>query len=407
MSEKLYVRIADAKPVKGGKTLRMAMVSEIVDSYRTIIPPNGCVTPLSSVGVDLMHSRVATECQLIDVGIGQVEVPTNKVGEDGQVVTEFIEARVVDVFVPENAREWTKENEHKRVEEVPSLYDDVKNWPNNRYRWGSVDFTPIEIAEIYDADGNKIREEYPKYRVNFFSLLKTKPGQDTSYVVSIRSLDQNNMSEAKPAKSDNKIQKDKRSTQTSEEYQELFIGSVVKNKQGQLGIVTNWEGSEAEKNSQYEITLLDGNRAVVPTASDNKETDWKRIGTEEVLLEIARNLNDKISPKKDQTCLQDLNHQQINSEEHKLPELLKRQLEEEIVKNDVLESKNRKLVDTINRLRNSPKAVIETEGNPVTDLEVQGVQPKSAQRRKLEEAREEILNQIDNPYYNNYASIEN
>ena len=187
-NKQLFFRFDKTKDTTGGKTITVALVSSIVDNYETVLVPTGCVTPIAGVPVDCRHQRVPNECTMTDLGIDKVEVPTGKSDKNGQPETKMIDARMVEIFVPENAKIWLPENKNFPIEQVPSLYDDIKNFPNNRWRWGSVDFTPLEIVQFRDKKGNLIREEYPTWRLNFFSLLDQKPGQETSYFLNVRSM---------------------------------------------------------------------------------------------------------------------------------------------------------------------------------------------------------------------------
>jgi hypothetical protein len=125
-----------------------------------------------------MHNRIATEATMENDKIETIKMRLAG-GEEVEV-----QALCVDVRVPKNAKEYTRENQSLPKEDIPSLWDDVDR---GQVRWGSVDFTPLEIVEYKNGKGDLIRVEFPKWRLNFFSLLKTKPGQDSSYFLNVRS----------------------------------------------------------------------------------------------------------------------------------------------------------------------------------------------------------------------------
>ena len=88
---------------KGEKVIRVALVSEIVDSYSTIINPKGCVSPLESVPVDYNHNRISTGAYMTDAGYTDIDIP------DGHGGTKTVSAKMVDVHVPKVAivyRDW-------------------------------------------------------------------------------------------------------------------------------------------------------------------------------------------------------------------------------------------------------------------------------------------------------------
>ncbi len=173
-------RILNFRETTDEKILEIGLVSSIVDSYETVIVPTGCLSPLESVPVDYNHNRISTGSTMVDLGIRQINIP------DGLGGSVAVDVKIVEVHVPKTARMWTKENKDKKPEEVSSLYDNIEN---GRVAWGSIDFNPVkkDIEQIYDADGNLLRVIFKTWRLNFFSLLDTKPGQDTSYVLNIRS----------------------------------------------------------------------------------------------------------------------------------------------------------------------------------------------------------------------------
>ena len=183
-SKTVNIRVLNTRADGADRLIRVALVSDIVDSYQTVFHVRGCVSPLESVPIDWLHNRVATECAFEpgSEAIETIEVP------DGSGGTIEAEAKVADIRVPQSARKWTRSNKDLEPDEVASLYDAVDR---GQVRWGSIDFDPIEIVQYRDAKGNLIREEYPKWRLNYFSLLDVKPGQDTSYVLNIRSKNRN------------------------------------------------------------------------------------------------------------------------------------------------------------------------------------------------------------------------
>ena len=177
-------RVLSVREAEDQKIITVGIVSERVDSYRTVIAPDGCISPLKSVPVDFNHNRIATGASLVDKGVQDIEIELN-----GK--TQTIKSRVVDVIVPKNARMWTRDNKDKRSEDVPSLYENIEN---GRVSWVSVDFQPVKesIERVYNASKELIREEYKQWRLNFLSLLDTKPGQDDSYFLNVRKLNFNN-----------------------------------------------------------------------------------------------------------------------------------------------------------------------------------------------------------------------
>jgi hypothetical protein len=177
VSKIVNIRFLNTREDKKDKIIRVALVSDIVDSYDTIIEPTGCKSPIDSVPVDYMHNRISTECTMENDKIETIKI-RNAGGEEIE-----IEALCVDVRVPQNARKYTNSNRDLKADEVPSLYDTI----GTTTRWGSVDFEPLKVIREYDKNNNLILERYPEWRLNFFSLLDTKPGQDTSFFLNVRS----------------------------------------------------------------------------------------------------------------------------------------------------------------------------------------------------------------------------
>lgn len=182
-----HLRLLDLRATKEKKIITVGIVSEREDSYRTIILPDGCLTPMQSVLVDYNHNRISTGARIVDKGVQEIKVEINGVPKS-------IRSRVVDVEVYRDSRMWTRQNEKDPADKVPSLYDNVEN---GRIGWVSVDFTPVTIDEDYDKDGNLKREVYKEWRLNYLSLLDVKPGQDDSFFLNVRSnnnfLNQKNM----------------------------------------------------------------------------------------------------------------------------------------------------------------------------------------------------------------------
>ncbi|MFX1499331.1 MAG: hypothetical protein ACFFDH_00040 [Promethearchaeota archaeon] len=160
---------------------KFAIVSELEDSFNTIIPPDGLIHPVENVPVDYNHERKATGAYLVDLGVQDVEVEIN--GEKRN-----IKSRVVEVHIPKSAKIWTKETHEAYLrgelnrEDIPSLYEAVKN---GDIAWVSVEFEPVKnkIERVFDNAGTLLREVYNEWRLKFLSLLDTKPGQDLAFQV--------------------------------------------------------------------------------------------------------------------------------------------------------------------------------------------------------------------------------
>lgn len=188
-SKTVNIRVLETRSEDKDKIVRVALVTDIEDSYETIIDPKGCLSPIESTPVDYLHNRIATECKMENPATEKISVET----ASGEVIE--AEALLTDVRVPPNAKKYTRQNRDAKPDDIPSLYDAVVR---GQIRWGSVDFDPVETHRVYDAKGNLVREIFTKWRLNFFSFLDTKPGQDTSFFLNVRSkniedTNQNNM----------------------------------------------------------------------------------------------------------------------------------------------------------------------------------------------------------------------
>jgi hypothetical protein len=171
-------RVLNIRATSKEKIIEVGIVSERVDSYKTVIEPNGLVSDLKSVPVDYNHNRISTGAYLEDLGVQEIEI---EVGGK----KETIRSRVVEIHVPQTARMWDKTNRSDKPENVPSLYDNIEN---GRIRWVSVDFYPLEddVEVVRNKSGKILREVFKKWRLNFLSLLDTKPGQDDSFFLNVR-----------------------------------------------------------------------------------------------------------------------------------------------------------------------------------------------------------------------------
>jgi hypothetical protein len=179
-TKKLNIRVLDSMIDGEDRLIRVALVSDKEDTYETVLVPEGCTSPIESVPVDYMHNRISTECNLESSKIEDIDIET-ATGEQIRV-----SALTATVRVPKTAKKWTRANSESALDTVPSLYDSVTR---GQTRWGSVDFVPLEVIQYRDKSGNLIREVYPKWQLNFFSLLDTKPGQETSFFLNVRSID--------------------------------------------------------------------------------------------------------------------------------------------------------------------------------------------------------------------------
>ena len=165
------------------KIITMGMVSTITDSFKTILVPTGCTSPLESVPVDYNHNCFSTGCYLVDLGIQRKTISIIKdVSETEQDI------RMVEIHVPETALAITKTNHDLPIDQIPSLYQMVVD---GRIRWCSVYFTPDDdfIEVICDIHDKIKRVIYNQWQLNYLSLLDVKPGQDTSIIFNIRSFE--------------------------------------------------------------------------------------------------------------------------------------------------------------------------------------------------------------------------
>lgn len=357
------------------KIVTVALVSDIVDSYQTVLHPKGNISPLQSVPIDFMHNRVSTECEFV-VGSERFENVTIPDGKGGEVE---VEALVADIRVPNTAKKWTKANRDQDPSTLPSLYDAIKR---GQVRWVSVEFEPLEIVQFRDAKGQLVREEYPKYRLNFVSFLETKPGQDTSYVLNMRAKKQkqktmlekntkirifdNNAQITEVDEENNKytirFQDEETDIEVDSALVDLlnkraYVNAVIKRKSdGTLGIITSQTTTTDTANNKVEtntVTLLDGSTMEVSGAEisydwdeeNNDNSTWTYANLADVLKYIIKNNNSMVTARtgdKDQ-----------GSDETETQRLLK-ETEELKAKNALLEEEKAKLLDVNTRLANSP-----------------------------------------------------
>ena len=167
------------RTAKNKRVLTVGMLSNRIDSYNTIIVPDGNQTPLEGVVVDYNHNRISTGAKIIkDLGVQEMTIQIN--GKD-----ETIESRIVEIEVPDTAKAWTKENKENKPDQVNNLVELIDN---GRISWVSVDFNPVakDIETVIDSNGNTKRTIYPKWTLNYLSLLDQKAGQDDSFILDVR-----------------------------------------------------------------------------------------------------------------------------------------------------------------------------------------------------------------------------
>jgi hypothetical protein len=237
MEEKyLRLHLINYRATKNKLTVRAAIVSEIVDSYETVIPPRGLISPLESVPVDYNHNFISTGAKIKDAGFTDISIPDGNGGE------KEVEARVVDIEVYEDSKMWTKENQNNKPEDVPSLLENIQN---GRIGWVSVFFTPVEkdIEIVRDVFKNIIRKVYTKWRLNYLSFLDKKPGQDTGYFLDVRSFNKdknNNLNFTRKQMEElEKVQEELKRAQEELAQFRSYVGDIVKQKSdGKMYMVT-------------------------------------------------------------------------------------------------------------------------------------------------------------------------
>ena len=241
----LFLRLLDYQEKEEKKVITVAIVSEREDSYRTIITPDGCLSPMESVPVDYNHNFISTGAWLKDIGVQDIDISLN-----GQI--KKIKARVVEVHVPSTAR-MLKQNPDQTQPSIDegSLYDAVKT---GRVRWVSIYFDPVDIERDYDEKGNVKRETYKTWRLNYLSLLDKKAGQDDAFFLDMRSKNV-----------DNNITNSIVDTKMKKTYKRAYLGDIVKRlSDGQLGLVSQVTMTEDKK--LYSVKMFaDG--AVITTDS--------------------------------------------------------------------------------------------------------------------------------------------
>jgi len=156
------------------RVLTVALVTERLDRYNTIINPEGCITDFRNVIVDFRHSRISTGARLTNKRIGEVTLDTG----------ETVRALIGDLEVYQN-------NELNVVDKITgatrsdgNAYEAVES---GRIIAVSVDFMPIE-SSIWFNEKTGVTE-YRQWSLRCLSLLDIPAGQEDSIILNIRSLD--------------------------------------------------------------------------------------------------------------------------------------------------------------------------------------------------------------------------
>jgi hypothetical protein len=383
-----HLRLLNIREDQDKRIIRVAIVSEEVDSYDTVINPDGLVSPLESVPVDYNHNRVSTGAKIKDAGYEMIEVP------DGNGGKKKTKSRVVEVEVYKDSKLRTQQNKDKE-DTIPSAYEAVEN---GRIGWVSIDFEPIKeyIEVVYNSAGEKLREVYNRWRLNFLSLLDTKPGQDTAYIMSVRMKNLNsNLNKINNINMENKNENKR------------MYPDVLQNKAGELFAVVKEVEEEGNGNETKTYTLKDisgremqVNKEQINCGMDSgKEKEYSIPSAGQMLMKIFSMIKPQVEERQAKEEKNPAEKQEAGKPEEKkegknvpapkekdeannLPKEKtecatpkrdgeKKEDNKEAEMQRMLKEKDEKIAklnDLYKRVSNSPKVESNTEEDPATDL---------------------------------------
>jgi hypothetical protein len=328
------------------KIITVGIVSERVDSYKTVIVPDGCTTPMEAVVVDYNHNRISTGAKVFDKGVQDVTIILN--GNP-----EIIKSRVVEIHVFDDSRAWTRENKEKKPEEVGNLYDYIEM---GRVAWVSVDFAPDEdfTETVYDANGVKKRVVYNKWALNYLSLLDVRAGQDDSYFADVRFLKDDKKDEIS-----NILNKDTMETKRN------YIGGAVVSATGEYAVVTGTKAEASEDGVATVTTILtklDG--TIVETGEIMDKGEWKYAPVSMLVLKLISMVTKEEVEVEDETVEAKREAEEVVVEEPNNEEVVAEVVEETVVEEVIAEG------ETVEELKEQVRAK-ELEIKKLTELQAQ------------------------------------
>ena len=155
------------------RVITVALVTERIDKYNTIINPEGCVTDFRNVVVDFRHSRISTGARLTNKRVENVTLDTG----------EIVRALLGDIEVFEDSQLRLRDPQTGQTRDDGNAYQAIDN---GRILSVSVDFAPIKESIWKNEITGTI--EYKRWSLNCLSMLDIPAGQEDSFILNIRSL---------------------------------------------------------------------------------------------------------------------------------------------------------------------------------------------------------------------------
>lgn len=294
--------IVNIRKADGGLIVTVALVTDRVDRYNTVIEPSGCMTDFRNVMVDHNHNFVPTGAKLTNKRIENVTL------DDGEVV----EALVGDILVEKN---------HELHDEDGKVKGNLFDWLiNGRIFSVSVYFESIE--EQRNNQTGFVR--FLKWSLRALSFLDTISGQEDSFILNIQRrsnepekayirsinlhLDDNTMSNKREDINEQEVvdeevvnideeeTTDNESTDTEAETEEIAEGSSgseeveteeVASEDGDKEVPEEEETGANEPNEGDEEEEEEGEgRAVDIEIEDEPDTEGS-MGSEELMVKLG------------------------------------------------------------------------------------------------------------------------
>lgn len=244
---------------KKGKNLvvTVALVTERVDRYNTIIEPEGCNTDFRNVVIDYNHNHVNTGAKLTNKRTEKITL------DDGQEVR----ALVGDIVVtPQN------EVHDEDGKAQGKLFDWIQS---GRMFSVSIDFSPIEVFTKVQDNFNR----FVKWTLEKLSFLDGRvgvPGQEDSFILNIQERSKTNNKIKRKILNFNgvnmaKNQKRSEGQDVQAEDTKVEDAEVVNDKQPEKDDVEVEDGQETE-NKETEVEKKEGEQKE-EKASENKEIE--------------------------------------------------------------------------------------------------------------------------------------
>jgi len=163
-----FVRFIQYRASEKKRVLTVAIVSDRVDRYNTIIEPEGCMTDFSNVMIDYNHNNYDCGCKLINRRIESIDLDNG----------DRVKALVGDIEIYE-----TSMLRNEKGEEIKSVFEALDK---KQIKAVSVRFRPVD-NETYENKNTKIRR-YRKWELPSLALLDVPSGQGDAVILDIRAL---------------------------------------------------------------------------------------------------------------------------------------------------------------------------------------------------------------------------